>query len=103
MGIGANGSHEEADSHNRTNSDEGKRDRSNANRNTSHDENSSKTSTPTAAGKSCAELVKAAAARDAAAYQADAQVQSVKIATDGKLEAIKTEANNKFIESLLKW
>jgi hypothetical protein len=103
MGIGANGSHEEASSHNRTNSQEDNRNRSNSNQNSSHDENSSKTSTPTAAGKSCAELVKAAAARDAAAYQADAQVQSVKIATEGKLEAIKTESNNKFIESLLKW
>lgn len=103
MGIGANGSHEEASSHNHASSDEGKRDRSNLDRNSSRDEEYSKTSTPTAAGKSCSEFVKAAAARDAAAYQADAQVQSVKIATEGKVEAIKTEANNKFLENLLKW
>jgi|GEM_PF-2108152 len=102
-GIGANGSHEEASSHNRASSREGNRAGSNSNRNTSQDDEYSKTSTPTAAGKSCSEFVKAAAARDAAAYQADAQVQSVKIATEGKLEAIKTEANNKFLEGLLKW
>jgi hypothetical protein len=103
MGIGANMSDEKSSSHNHANSDEGKRDRSNSNRNSSRDEEYSKTSTPTAAGKDCSDFVKAAATRDAAAYQADAQVQSVKIATDGKLEAIKTEANNKFIEGLLKW
>lgn len=62
-----------------------------------------KTTKAVAAGKNCDAFVTASAARDAAAYAADGQVKMTEIATKGKVEAVKIEANAKFMESLMKW
>jgi hypothetical protein len=103
MGIGAKTSNEATSSNQQATSDEGKSDNSNLNQSKSDDSSYEKISTPTAAGKNCSGLTKAAAERDAAAYAAHAQVKSVDIATKGKLDAIKIEGNNKFLENLMKW
>jgi hypothetical protein len=103
IGIGAKTSNEETSSNQQATSDEGKSDNSNLSQSKSNDGSYEKISTPTAAGKACSGLVKAAGERDAAAFNADAEVKKVDIATKGKLEAIKSEANSKFLESLMKW
>jgi hypothetical protein len=65
-------------------------------------------------GKTCSTLyvglANASAARDGAAFAADAQVKiaetqvkMTEIATKGKVEAIKIESNAKFMENLMNW
>jgi hypothetical protein len=102
MGFGANYSSENKSSDSSSSSNESKLGTSLDTGSINKTSNATETST-VVVGKDCSAVAAAEAARDGAAYQADAMVKSTQIATDGKVKATQIEANQKFMETLLKW
>ena len=102
MGIGANASHESKTANSSSSSDEMKKSDNlamgNINKGSSDFE-----ATTVRVGKDCSAVAAASAARDAAAYNADAMVKSTQIATDGKVKATEITVNGQFMQNLLKW
>jgi hypothetical protein len=103
MGIGGSASYEDKTANSSSSSNEGRSENNSAAGNINKASSESTTSTAVAAGRNCDAFVKASAERDAAAYSADAQVQSVRYATDAKLKATQAQMNAQFLDGLLKW